>query len=320
MNPRIKEFKTILEEEIKSLDLPTEPGNLYDPINYFMGLGGKRLRPILCLLAKALYEQPDEEDVRAAIGLELFHNFTLLHDDIMDEAPLRRGKPTVHSQWDSNVAILAGDALMIKAYQALEGKGQKSLAYFNKIALEVCEGQQFDMDFESRSDVNKEEYLNMIRLKTAVLIGFSLRLGGQLGNASENDLDLLYQIGEEAGVGFQLMDDYLDAFGDPEKFGKKPGGDILAGKKTMLWFLAMENLNEEDKSILEQIYQKEKRTEEDINSVLKLFQSSETNSRLEDLINDRFERSKQILDGIDSDASKKELIWEFLNYLSQRDS
>ncbi|TBH71270.1 polyprenyl synthetase family protein [Aquirufa antheringensis] len=242
-----KAFLAALEEEISRLDIGQNPNELYDPIHYLLSLGGKRIRPVLCLLTYSLFKSDWEKQVPAALSVEIFHNFTLMHDDIMDKAPLRRGKQTVHEKWNDNIAILSGDVMLVNAYQYLNKvKGlsleafQHLLGRLSRIAAEVCEGQQFDMNFESRDDVAVEEYIEMIRLKTSVLIGFSMEMGGLLASAPAEVSDSLYRIGETIGLGFQLKDDLLDVYGDPEKFGKQPGGDILANKKTYLLIKAFE--------------------------------------------------------------------------------
>ena len=242
-----KAFLAALEEEISRLDIGQNPNELYDPIHYLLSLGGKRIRPVLCLLTYSLFKSDWEKQVPAALSVEIFHNFTLMHDDIMDKAPLRRGKQTVHEKWNDNIAILSGDVMLVNAYQYLNKvKGlsleafQHLLGRLSRIAAEVCEGQQFDMNFESRDDVTVEEYIEMIRLKTSVLIGFSMEMGGLLASAPAEVSDSLYRIGETIGLGFQLKDDLLDVYGDPEKFGKQPGGDILANKKTYLLIKAFE--------------------------------------------------------------------------------
>ncbi|MHA8094814.1 polyprenyl synthetase family protein [Aquirufa lenticrescens] len=242
-----KAFLAALEEEISRLDIGQNPSELYDPIHYLLSLGGKRIRPVLCLLTYSLFKSDWEKQVPAALSVEIFHNFTLMHDDIMDKAPLRRGKQTVHEKWNDNIAILSGDVMLVNAYQYLNKvKGlsldafQHLLGRLSRIAAEVCEGQQFDMNFESRDDVTVEEYVEMIRLKTSVLIGFSMEMGGLLASAPAEVSDSLYRIGETIGLGFQLKDDLLDVYGDPEKFGKQPGGDILANKKTYLLIKAFE--------------------------------------------------------------------------------
>jgi geranylgeranyl diphosphate synthase type II len=240
-------FLPAIEAEISRQQLGTAPGELYDPIRYLMQLGGKRIRPVLCLMSYSLFKSDWEKVVPSALSIEIFHNFTLMHDDIMDKAPLRRGKATVHEKWNDNIAILSGDVMLVNAYQYLNQCAHLSLpAYqhlltrFNRTAAEVCEGQQMDMNFELRDQVSVDEYIEMIRLKTSVLIGFSMELGAILAQKSNQVSDQMYKIGELIGLGFQLKDDLLDVYGDPEKFGKQPGGDILANKKTYLLIRALE--------------------------------------------------------------------------------
>ena len=223
---------------------PSNPESLYAPISYILGLGGKRLRPVLTLMGANAFGQQTAPALPAALAVELFHNFTLVHDDIMDDAPLRRGKPTVHTKWDNNLAILSGDALLIAAYQALEAYEESLYSQLtralNKTAIEVCEGQQYDMDFEKRTNVSEGEYLHMIKLKTAVLVGCAFKMGALIAGASLKQSEEIYQIGVSIGIAFQIQDDYLDAFGDPKSFGKQVGGDIIENKKTMLYYLAIE--------------------------------------------------------------------------------
>lgn len=232
------ELQDIIETAIKELTYSSHPKNLYDPIHYIMNLGGKRLRPALVLLAADLFGGPVEEALPAAIAIETFHNFTLIHDDIMDNAPLRRGRQTVHEKWGTNNAILSGDVMMVESNKQLTRVKASALKpvldTFNATAQGVCEGQQLDMEFETRDDVSIEEYIDMIRLKTAVLVGGAMKIGAIVVGASEQDSNLIYEFGENLGIAFQLQDDILDVYGDPEKFGKQVGGDIIANKKTYL--------------------------------------------------------------------------------------
>jgi geranylgeranyl diphosphate synthase type II len=250
-------YSTILENEINQLDFPKTPSNLYDPLRYFMQLGGKRMRPVLTFLGAELFGLQKEAVVNAALSVEVFHNFTLIHDDIMDEAPLRRAKETVHTKWNQNIAILSGDVLFVKAYQLLAKQDPKHLAellhVFNRTAQEVCEGQQMDMDFESRSDVRIEEYVEMIRLKTSVLLGCALELGAIVAEANTEDRQHLYDFGQHLGIAFQIQDDILDLYADPEKFGKQVGGDVISNKKTLLNLKAKELANSAQRERLSQL-------------------------------------------------------------------
>lgn len=234
----------LIEREISKLPLGESPKSLYDPIRYIMKLGGKRLRPMLVCLSYSMYRNDVENIIRYAAAVEAFHNFTLMHDDIMDKAPLRRGKPTVHEKYSSSTAILSGDVMLVKVYDMFlslpDNKLREVIRLFNKTAAEVCEGQQMDMDFETKPKVTESAYLEMIRLKTAVLLGFSLELGAILADAPEEDRKALYDFGVNVGVGFQLMDDLLDVYADQKKFGKTVGGDIVSNKKTYLLIKALE--------------------------------------------------------------------------------
>lgn len=235
-----KEFLNYLE----SKNWVREPKNLYEPIDYILQLGGKRIRPVLTLMAADIFANDYQKALPAALAVEVFHNFTLVHDDIMDDAPLRRGKATVHEKWDINTGILSGDAMLILAYKYFEDYEpivfQKLAKLFSKTALEVCDGQQLDVDFETREDVTIDEYLNMIRLKTSVLVAAALKMGAIVAETSEEDANLIYDFGLNLGLAFQLQDDYLDTFGDPETFGKQVGGDIMENKKTFLYLKTLE--------------------------------------------------------------------------------
>lgn len=244
MNNTVEQLQLHLEEQLRLLNFPEYPGTLYEPIRYMLSLGGKRMRPVLVLLSAKMFGADVNDALHPAMGVEVFHNFTLLHDDIMDKAPLRRGNPTVHEKWNSNVAILSGDAMFVKSCQLMMMAPPSVIPavmqLFLTTALEVCEGQQMDMDFESLSRVSIEEYLEMIRLKTAVLVGGSLGIGAVIAGASSADVQHMYDFGVNLGVAFQLQDDILDVYGDADKFGKQVGGDILSNKKTFLLLTAMQ--------------------------------------------------------------------------------
>lgn len=231
-------YQKLIEQAIADLKFPLKPSELYDPLKYFMKLGGKRMRPILTLMACELYRNPPEKAINAALAVEIFHNFSLIHDDIMDQAPLRRGQETVHQKWNENVAILSGDVLLVKAYEQLTKYGTSVLKdlmlIFNETATKVCEGQQMDMDFETTEQVSIDDYLKMIEYKTAVLLGCSLEMGAIIANADKKDRVALYDFGVNLGIAFQLQDDLLDVYADKDKFGKQVGGDIISNKKTYL--------------------------------------------------------------------------------------
>lgn len=235
-----------------------EPKNLYEPVDYIMNLGGKRLRPVLVLLAAEAFGEKAKEALPAAMAIEVFHNFTLVHDDIMDDAPIRRGRATVHEKWDVNTGILSGDAMLIKAYQHFEGYDnhlyKALMKLFSTTALQVCEGQQYDVDFEERDDVSIAEYLHMIEYKTAVLVAAAMQMGSMIGGADKKNQTHMYQFGLNLGIAFQLQDDYLDAFGNPETFGKKVGGDIAENKKTFLYLKALKLANANEAQQLKHLF------------------------------------------------------------------
>lgn len=247
-------YKSAFDAEIAKLPLPKSPSNLYDPIAYILGIGGKKIRPLLCLLAAELYGGSAEKAMNQALAVEIFHNFTLLHDDIMDKAEKRRNKPTVHIKWNEPIAILSGDMMLILAYEyVMKGETHLQQQYFqlfSKTAKEICEGQQYDMDFENIENPGLQDYIEMIRLKTAVLLGCSLKLGALTADANEIDADALYNFGMFTGIAFQIKDDLLDTFGNEASFGKRIGGDILANKKTFLRISAMNKADEETLSAL----------------------------------------------------------------------
>lgn len=251
-------YAKVFQEYLEARNLPHSPSNLYDPIRYIMSLSGKRIRPLLVLMGAELFrEDAVTSALPASVAIEYFHNFSLIHDDIMDKAPLRRGRPTVHQQWDDSVAILSGDALLVKAYEELAkcppDKIPALLQIFNKTALEVCEGQQYDMDFEKRLEVSETEYIDMIRLKTSVLLGGALQMGAIIADADREAQSLIYEFGVNLGIAFQLQDDILDVYGDPETFGKQVGGDILANKKTILYIKLHELILGDDRRKLEHL-------------------------------------------------------------------
>jgi geranylgeranyl diphosphate synthase type II len=254
LNQLSKDFNQYLSQKIEVKD----PVNLYEPIKYILDLGGKRIRPLLVLLAADLFGSNYKKAYPAALAVEVFHNFTLIHDDIMDSASLRRGKPTVHHKWNENIGILSGDAMMIQAYSYIEEYPddiyRKIMKVFNKTAIEVCEGQQYDMDFEQLQEVSIKQYLEMIKLKTSVLLASAFEIGAIIANATDEDRKFIYNYGLNLGLAFQIQDDYLDTFGDEKSFGKKIGGDIIEGKKTFLYLMALQNSNLEDQIRLKNLY------------------------------------------------------------------
>jgi geranylgeranyl diphosphate synthase type II len=304
-----------------------EPSELYDPINYILSLGGKRARPLMLLMSYSLFKDDLEEAFPLAQAIEVFHNFTLIHDDIMDDAPLRRGKETVHEKWDANIGILSGDAMLISAYKLFENLPAEMLKsvfpVFNKVAIEVCEGQQYDMNFETRSDVTIAEYINMITLKTSVLLGGAMKIGALAGNSSNEDAHLLYNFGEQLGVSFQLQDDYLDLYGDPKKFGKRIGGDVVANKKTFLTLKAFGKAEGDDLEMLNSLFAKtnlsEGEEEEKINTVRDIFNKLGVVEDMKTEINNYYKLALASLEKVSVDDDKKSALKIFAEKLIKRD-
>jgi len=319
----IKQLKVLIEEEIGRLQFKSEPENLYEPMAYMFGLGGKRIRPLLVLLGYSLFKDDPEKIVKSALVVEVFHNFTLMHDDIMDKAPIRRGQPSVHEKWNETTAILSGDTLMIRAYELLESVTPdhlpSALRLFNKCAVEVCEGQQMDMNFEQREEVGEVEYLEMIRLKTAVLLGFSLQFGGLLAGANEQTQSQLRELGVNLGLAFQLMDDHLDTFGDSATFGKQIGGDILANKKTFLLISALANSSSENKAQLMSWLNKVVFNDQDkIEAVKNIYKETGAEKTSQEKIQFYESRALEILSSLDGEESVKAMIQKYLYQLKQR--
>ena len=314
------------EEFIKYLEAYArfkEPKGLYEPIDYILGLGGKRLRPVLTLMASDIFNGDYKKALNAALSIEVFHNFSLVHDDIMDDAPLRRGEKTVHEKWDINTGILSGDAMLIMAYQLFENYEAETFQalakLFSKTALEVCEGQQYDVDFETRSDVTIPEYLKMIEYKTAVLVGAAMKMGAIVAQASEDDQNNIYEFGRNLGIAFQLQDDYLDAFGDPKTFGKQVGGDIIENKKTYLYLKALEFSNETDKVELSQLFASDP---EDVITKIEIakqfFMSSGSAEATKEAIEDYTLKAFTVLQSLNISQDKKQLLKTFGNNLMNR--
>ena len=301
-----------------------EPVNLYEPITYILNLGGKRLRPVLVLMATEIFDTPYEKALDAALAIEVFHNFSLVHDDIMDDAPLRRGKATVHEKWDLNTGILSGDAMLINAYQLFEnydGPVFRELSQlFTKTAIQVCEGQQYDVDFENREDVEIKDYLKMIEYKTAVLVGASLQMGAIVGGASQDCKKALYDYGCLLGIAFQLQDDYLDAFGDPETFGKQLGGDIIENKKTFLYLTALQKAKTTEARQLEHLYSiNPMDAGGKIEAVKSIFQESGASEIAREEIGKYTRKAFEVLDRIDIPEDKKKLLKNFGSMLMERE-
>ncbi|MGV6830133.1 MAG: polyprenyl synthetase family protein [bacterium] len=300
------------------------PKSLYDPSDYILQLGGKRLRPILVLMACKYFNAEYKKALPAALAVEVFHNFTLVHDDIMDDAPLRRGHQTVHEKWDLNTGILSGDAMLILAFQLFESYEpeafQKLVSLFSQTALEVCEGQQYDVDFEERNDVQVEEYLKMIEYKTSVLVACALKMGAIIGGASEQDANTMYDFGRYLGIAFQLQDDYLDAFGNPETFGKQVGGDILENKKTYLVIRALELASQDDKENLSRAMLTKDKSEEKVENVKGIFMRSGATETTLKAIKDFTDKAFAQLDHLTISGDSKNELKKFGRYLMQRES
>jgi geranylgeranyl diphosphate synthase type II len=319
----IEKYQKAFVNYLNEFTTPKAPNSLYEPIEYILRLGGKRLRPVLTLMTTDIFNESYEKSLDAALAIEVFHNFSLIHDDIMDDAPLRRGQQTVHEKWDLNTGILSGDAMLILAYQLFEnyeGHTFKALAkLFSKTAIEVCEGQQYDIDFESRNDVTIPEYLKMIEYKTAVLVGAAMKMGAIVANASVEDQDKIYDFGKNLGIAFQLQDDYLDAFGNPETFGKQVGGDIIENKKTYLFLKALELSETEQRDQLLKFYTNDASNIEDkISSVKQIFNESGASSETNIIIENYTEKAFNILDSINISSEKKELLKQFGTSLMNR--
>ncbi len=312
-------FNAYLDEKVTA----RTPSGLYDPMLYIMALGGKRLRPVLTMISAEAFGAPRHAAMDAALAIEVFHNFTLLHDDIMDEAPLRRGKPTVHHKWDVNTGILSGDAMLIYAYQLMESYPAsifKSLMHvFSQTAREVCEGQQYDMDFEKRDDVTLPEYLTMITYKTAVLVAAAMKMGAVIAEASETNQENIYAFGKNLGIAFQIQDDYLDAFGDPKTFGKQVGGDIIENKKTYL-YLKAKDLAEGDKALeLDQLFSvKPKNPTEKIKRVLEIYSETGAAQATRNAIAAYTESTFEVLGQMDLEKGFEEVLRGFAENLMNR--
>ena len=295
------QYKEVFEQALANTHWPSSPQGLYVPIDYIMQLGGKRLRPIMTLMICDCFGGDHYEAIPAGLAVELFHNFSLIHDDIMDQAPLRRGKATVHHKWDLNTGILSGDALLILAYRHFESYPPETFSALSKLfsqtAIEVCEGQQYDMDFEQRIEVSKQEYLKMIEHKTAVLVGAAMKMGAIVAGAELGQQNLIYEFGRCLGIAFQLQDDYLDAFGDPYVFGKQVGGDILSGKKTYLYLSAVEKGNAEQKERLLELYHTSEISPEDkVAEVKSLFKQTQGDKAIQQAIETFTKRAFDQLD------------------------
>ena len=306
----------------KERHFPLTPQGLYEPADYFLQLGGKHIRPVVCLMGNELFDEIHPDSWNVATALELFHNFTLIHDDIMDEASLRRGKETVHKRFGLNTALLSGDVMLLAAYQYVNKVHPEVLpsilSLFNKTAIEVCEGQQMDMDFEKKDDVSLKEYLHMIELKTSVLLAASLQMGAMLGGATPRNYHKLYEFGKNLGIAFQIQDDYLDAFGDSKKFGKETGGDIRRNKKTFLLLHALETAKGRQKEELEKLLRNN--DDDKVERVLAIFKDCGVDTWANDLKDKYFSIALQSLEEVIVVSSRKKSLKDFANELMQRES
>jgi geranylgeranyl diphosphate synthase type II len=319
----IRNYQDWIEREINKNTFGQQPASLYEPIRYLMRLGGKRMRPLLTFHAYSLYKENVKDVVRYAVAVEAFHNFTLMHDDIMDNAPLRRGNKTVHEKWNVNTAILSGDVMLVKVYEMFSElepeKLKKVLKAFNACAAEVCEGQQWDMEFEKMNAVKESQYINMIRQKTAVLLGFSLELGAILADAPIEDQKALRDFGINIGIGFQLKDDLLDAYADPKKFGKQVGGDIIANKKTYLLIKALEKAKGKQKQeLIALISAKKFNRQSKVKAVKVIYDSLKIPSLSEKKVNQFFEKGFSNLESISGKTEAKAVLKKFTESLIAR--
>ena len=321
---KLTDYQHIFSEFLEGYIYERKPANLYDPVNYILKLGGKRLRPLLTLMATEAFEGDVHKALNAALSIEVFHNFSLVHDDIMDAAPLRRGMPTVHHKWDVNTGILSGDAMLIMAYQLFENYEPKTFQalakLFSKTAIEVCEGQQYDMDFEQRDNVQVDDYLKMIEYKTAVLVGASLQMGAIVSGADDENQKYIYNFGKNLGIAFQLQDDYLDAFGDPKTFGKQVGGDIIENKKTYLYIKALESSDIKQHQVLSDLYSADSQVENEdkIHRVKTIFKATGAAEKTQEAIKAYTSKAFDILESISITDSSKSILRDFGIWLMNR--
>ena len=320
----MEHYRSLFIDFLATIPKKEKPKGLYAPIDYIMQLGGKRIRPVLTLMATDAYQGKVDQSLPAALSVELFHNFTLMHDDIMDEAPLRRGQQTVHQKWDLNTGVLSGDALLVKAYQALEiypdDLHSKLTRLLSQTALEVCEGQQYDLDFEQQKKTTIDAYLEMIRLKTAVLVGCALKMGAYIASAEEVEAQKIYDFGIALGMAFQIQDDYLDAFGDPKSFGKQVGGDIIENKKTILYHKALSLGTQEQQKELNHWFASNKdfKVEEKIEAVKKLFIATSAAEASQDLMQNYTQQAFQLLETLEVNEQGSNVLRTFANQMMQR--
>lgn len=318
-----EEVLSIVNEAIQSLPFNRQPTSLYEPVRYVLSIGGKRMRPVLMLLAYNLFKDNPQSILNQACALETYHNYTLLHDDLMDNADLRRGHETVHKRWDANTAILSGDSMLVLAFQQMaqcpEDKLKAVLDLFTETALEIGEGQQYDMDFEHRMDVREDEYIEMIRLKTSVLLACALKMGALLADASADDANLLYKFGEQIGLAFQLQDDFLDVYGDTKVFGKAIGGDIVSNKKTFMLINAFLRANEQQRAELHRCVEATEFDEQEkIAAVTRLYNEIGIDTLAQERIDHYFKQGLACLEAVKIDAERKEQLTAYVYKLMKR--
>ena len=314
---------TMINQEIQSIEYPENPSGLYDPIAYLLALKGKKIRPALTLLACSLYCAEVKEAIPTALAWEIFHNFTLMHDDVMDKADVRRGQITVHKKWNENTAILSGDAMLILSYKYMAKSPSQNLEalmdLFSDTAAKICEGQQFDMEYEKRTSIAEKEYIEMIRLKTAVMLGACLKSGAIIGGASKNDQQNLYDFGIQLGIAFQIQDDWLDVYGNPDIFGKKTGGDILCNKKTFLLVTALETAKKEDKETLFYWLSNSAQPEEKINAVRQLYDKLSIKERTQVVLQNYYNQAINVLQKVSVEPARKKILEDIAGILIERE-
>lgn len=317
-------YQETVAKAIEKYTFKNKPAELYEPMNYIISHGGKRLRPIMVLMANDLFGGNTEKAIKPALAIEYFHNFTLIHDDIMDEAPLRRNKPTIHTIHGINIGILSGDALLIKAYQFFEDLEpelfKKCIKIFSETGAVLCEGQQMDVNFETDNNVTYDDYIQMITNKTGVLSAASFKIGALIAGASDQDAQALYNFGKHIGIAFQIMDDYLDVYGDMEQFGKRQAGDIYENKKTVLYLLALEQATEEERAELKYWYSKKIDNVDKVHSVINIFRRTKIDEKVLRLIQKHNEIGQDYLNKINLPEEKKRPFIELANYLLRRES
>lgn len=317
-------YQNIINTAVEKYAFNQEPKGLYEPMNYILSHSGKRVRPMMLLMANDLFGGKIEDAIKPALAMEFFHNFTLIHDDVMDQAPLRRNKPTIHTLYGLNTAILSGDGLLLKAYSFFadlpDSQFKKCVNLFTETGILLCEGQQYDVDFETKNDVTFQEYIQMISYKTGVLVSASFEMGAIIASASEQDRQKIKSFGENLGIAFQIMDDYLDVFGNQEKLGKKQAGDIFENKKTILYLLAKEKASENELKELDFWYSKKTDNVDKIYGVEKIFRRAKVDEQALFLVHQYSEKAKKCLDEISLPEEKKASFVELLNFLLKRES